>query len=175
MAARSESRALDNSCDVHNEKSPLLTEQQTPLGSEGGPGNEKMAEEGKTVRERRKKTEKDFQTINVPGTGAAPLFSFRKLWAFTGPGFLMSIAYLDPGNIESDLQAGAVAEYKLLWVLMWSTFMGLILQVLSARLGVVTGRHLAEVCHDQYPLVPRIFLWLCMELAIIGSDIQVVT
>jgi NRAMP (natural resistance-associated macrophage protein)-like metal ion transporter len=172
MAARSESRALDNSCDVHNEKSPLLTEQQTPLGSEGGPGNEKMAEEGKTVRERRKKTEKDFQTINVPGTGAAPLFSFRKLWAFTGPGFLMSIAYLDPGNIESDLQAGAVAEYKLLWVLMWSTFMGLILQVLSARLGVVTGRHLAEVCHDQYPLVPRIFLWLCMELAIIGSDIQ---
>lgn len=47
------------------------------------------------------------------------------------------------------------------------------MQVLSAKLGVVTGRHLAEVCHDQYPLVPRIFLWLCMELAIIGSDIQV--
>jgi len=47
------------------------------------------------------------------------------------------------------------------------------LQLLSAKLGVVTGRHLAEVCHDEYPLVPRIFLWLAMELAIIGSDIQV--
>ena len=46
-------------------------------------------------------------------------------------------------------------------------------QLLSAKLGVVTGRHLAQVCHDEYPLVPRIFLWLAMELAIIGSDIQV--
>ena len=48
-----------------------------------------------------------------------------------------------------------------------------LLQLLSAKLGVVTGRHLAEVCHDQYPLVPRLFLWLAMEMAIIGSDIQV--
>ena len=52
-------------------------------------------------------------------------FSFRKLWAFTGPGFLMSIAYLDPGNVESDLQSGATAQYKLLWVLLWATVLGL--------------------------------------------------
>ncbi|XP_028388623.1 natural resistance-associated macrophage protein 2 isoform X3 [Phyllostomus discolor] len=99
-------------------------------------------------------------------------FSFRKLWAFTGPGFLMSIAYLDPGNIESDLQSGAVAGFKLLWVLLLATIVGLLLQRLAARLGVVTGMHLAEVCHRQYPKVPRIILWLMVELAIIGSDMQ---
>lgn len=60
-------------------------------------------------------------------------FSFRKLWAFTGPGFLMSIAYLDPGNIESDLQSGVAAKYKLLWVLLTATVLGLVMQRLAAR------------------------------------------
>uniref|UniRef100_A0A8C7R5K4 Natural resistance associated macrophage protein alpha n=1 Tax=Oncorhynchus mykiss TaxID=8022 RepID=A0A8C7R5K4_ONCMY len=100
------------------------------------------------------------------------MFSLRKLWAFTGPGFLMSIAYLDPGNIESDLQSGAKAGFKLLWVLLGATIIGLLLQRLAARLGVVTGMHLAEVCNRQYPTVPRIILWLMVELAIIGSDMQ---
>lgn len=99
-------------------------------------------------------------------------FSFRKLWSFTGPGFLMSIAYLDPGNIESDLQAGAVAKYKLLWVLMWSTVLGLVLQLLAARLGSVTGLNLAEVCRIEFPRIPKLVLWIMMEIAIIGSDIQ---
>ncbi|XP_076124850.1 natural resistance-associated macrophage protein 2 isoform X1 [Alosa pseudoharengus] len=103
---------------------------------------------------------------------ATQLFSFRKLWAFTGPGFLMSIAYLDPGNIESDLQSGAKAGFKLLWILLGATIIGLLLQRLAARLGVVTGMHLAEVCNRQYPTVPRIILWLMVELAIIGSDMQ---
>ncbi|XP_032801751.2 natural resistance-associated macrophage protein 2-like isoform X2 [Petromyzon marinus] len=109
--------------------------------------------------------------IPVPDAGAGT-FSFRKLWAFTGPGFLMSIAYLDPGNIESDLQSGAKAGFKLLWVLLTSTILGLLLQRLAARLGVVTGMHLAEVCNRNYPKIPRIILWLMVELAIIGSDMQ---
>jgi natural resistance-associated macrophage protein len=94
------------------------------------------------------------------------------LWAFTGPGFLMSIAYLDPGNIESDLQSGTLAEYKLLWVLVSSTVLGLLVQRLAARLGVVTGKHLAELCYQRYPIVPRILLWIMSEIAIIGSDMQ---
>ncbi|XP_008555613.1 protein Malvolio isoform X2 [Microplitis demolitor] len=100
------------------------------------------------------------------------IFSFRKLWAFTGPGFLMSIAYLDPGNIESDLQSGVKAKYKLLWVLLSATILGLIMQRLSARLGVVTGLHLAEMCYRQYKKLPRILLWIMTEIAIIGSDMQ---
>ncbi|KAK2821734.1 hypothetical protein Q7C36_021077 [Tachysurus vachellii] len=111
------------------------------------------------------------QRVPVPDD-VTQVFSLRKLWAFTGPGFLMSIAYLDPGNIESDLQSGAVAGFKLLWILLGATIIGLLLQRLAARLGVVTGMHLAEVCHRQYPTIPRIILWLMVELAIIGSDMQ---
>uniref|UniRef100_A0A3Q2PDU8 Natural resistance-associated macrophage protein 2-like n=1 Tax=Fundulus heteroclitus TaxID=8078 RepID=A0A3Q2PDU8_FUNHE len=112
------------------------------------------------------------QRVAIPEEDTERAFSLRKLWAFTGPGFLMSIAYLDPGNIESDLQSGAKAGFKLLWVLLVATIIGLLLQRLAARLGVVTGMHLAEVCHRQYPTVPRIILWLMVELAIIGSDMQ---
>uniref|UniRef100_A0AAQ4QJC3 Solute carrier family 11 member 2 n=1 Tax=Gasterosteus aculeatus aculeatus TaxID=481459 RepID=A0AAQ4QJC3_GASAC len=112
------------------------------------------------------------QRVPVPEENSERWFSVRKLWAFTGPGFLMSIAYLDPGNIESDLQSGAKAGFKLLWVLMTATIVGLLLQRLAARLGVVTGMHLAEVCNRQYHVVPRIILWLMVELAIIGSDMQ---
>ncbi|KAM7537445.1 hypothetical protein Aperf_G00000077353 [Anoplocephala perfoliata] len=99
-------------------------------------------------------------------------FNFRTLWAFTGPGFLMSIAYLDPGNIESDLQSGAVANYKLLWLLFLATLMGLFMQRLAARMGVVTGKHLAEICYEEYPKSIRIILWIMVEIAIIGSDMQ---
>ncbi|VDM17272.1 unnamed protein product [Hydatigera taeniaeformis] len=99
-------------------------------------------------------------------------FSCRTLWAYTGPGFLMSIAYLDPGNIESDLQSGAVANYRLLWLLFLATIMGLFMQRLAARIGVVTGKHLAEICYENYPRPARIILWLMVEIAIIGSDMQ---
>ncbi|XP_066998155.1 protein Malvolio isoform X2 [Anabrus simplex] len=111
------------------------------------------------------------EKVTIPGIGSTG-FSFRKLWAFTGPGFLMSIAYLDPGNIESDLQSGVTAEYKLLWVLLSATILGLFMQRLSARLGVVTGLHLAEMCYRQYRTVPRLILWIMIEVAIIGSDMQ---
>ncbi|XP_064613678.1 natural resistance-associated macrophage protein 2-like isoform X2 [Liolophura sinensis] len=111
------------------------------------------------------------QLVDIPDADNTK-FSFRKLWAFTGPGFLMSIAYLDPGNIESDLQSGAVANFKLLWVLLAATILGLLMQRLAARLGVVTGMHLAEVCNKRYPKWPRIFLFIMVEIAIIGSDMQ---
>lgn len=103
---------------------------------------------------------------------ATPPFSWKKLWLFTGPGFLMSIAFLDPGNLEGDLQAGAIAGYSLLWLLMWATAMGLLIQLLSARVGVATGKHLAELCREEYPYWAGILLWLMAELALIGADIQ---
>lgn len=104
--------------------------------------------------------------------GSVPPFSWRKLWRFTGPGFLMCIAFLDPGNLEGDLQSGAIAGYSLLWLLLWGTLMGLLIQLLSARLGVATGRHLAELCREEYPGWARVALWLMAELALIGADIQ---
>ncbi|XP_077220710.1 metal transporter Nramp3.2-like [Tasmannia lanceolata] len=105
-------------------------------------------------------------------SSTVPPFSWKKLWLFTGPGFLMSIAFLDPGNLEGDLQAGAIAGYSLLWLLMWATIMGLLIQLLSARLGVATGRHLAELCREEYPPWARFAIWFMTELALIGADIQ---
>jgi len=99
-------------------------------------------------------------------------FQWSKLWFFTGPGFLMSIAYLDPGNIESDLQSGAIAQYRLLWVLFSAHILGLLLQRLSAQLGVVSGKDMAEMAYAYYPKFPRLFLWIMIEIAIICSDMQ---
>ncbi|XP_014241686.1 protein Malvolio-like isoform X1 [Cimex lectularius] len=110
--------------------------------------------------------------VVIPESTNERMFSFRKLWAFTGPGFLMSIAFLDPGNIDADLQSGAQANYELFWVLFWSTVLGLLIQRLAARVGTITGQHLSEICYTEYRTVPRIFLWLMIEIAIIGSDMQ---
>lgn len=99
-------------------------------------------------------------------------FSWRSLLHHMGPGFLMCIAFVDPGNLEANLQTGAHTGYSLLWLLLWATAMGFLLQSLAARLGVATGRHLAQHCRDRYPGPVRIVLWLMAELAIIGSDIQ---
>lgn len=109
--------------------------------------------------------------IDIPDSGNYS-FSWRKLWAFTGPGFLMSIAYLDPGNIESDLKCGAVAKYKLLWLIFWATSIGWIIQIFSARIGTVTGYHIAELCYSRFARLPRLSLWILSEIAIIGSDMQ---
>ena len=114
----------------------------------------------------------DSDGENDGAPASRPPFSWRKLWRFTGPGFLMCIAFLDPGNLEGDLQAGAAAGYQLLWLLMWATVMGALMQLLSARLGVATGKHLAELCREEYPTWATRALWAMTELALVGADIQ---
>ncbi|POM68899.1 Metal Ion (Mn2 -iron) transporter (Nramp) Family [Phytophthora palmivora] len=101
-----------------------------------------------------------------------PPFSWGKFWSFVGPGWLMSMAYLDPGNLEADLQSGAYSRYELLYVTFWSTALGGLYQVLAARLGSCTGRHLAELCRAEYPRLVTYAVWIMMELVIIGCDIQ---
>merc|ERR1719150_1212759 len=117
-----------------------------------------------------------MQTIPLdeeePFVEMAPVPWWRRLLAFTGPGWLMSIAYVDPGNLEADLQTGAQFGYTLLWALFAATFLGLGFQLVAARLGVTTRRHLAEHCQEHYPMHMRLILWFLTELAIIGSDIQ---
>lgn len=99
-------------------------------------------------------------------------FSFRTFLKYAGPGWLMSLAFIDPGNIEADLQAGAFTGFKFLWVILLAHVGGLILQTFASRLGVVSGQGLARVCRDNYPHYLTLFLWLMAELAIIGSDVQ---
>nr|ADE77811.1 unknown [Picea sitchensis] len=143
-----------------------------PDESREAPGEVLESDGEEQAYEDSQKVSVNIDDLGEEDDGHAPPFSWRKLWLFTGPGFLMSIAFLDPGNLEGSLQAGAVAGYSLLWLLMWATAMGLLIQLLAARLGVATGRHLAELCRLQYPPVPRITLWLMAEIALIGADIQ---
>jgi natural resistance-associated macrophage protein 2 len=84
----------------------------------------------------------------------------------------MAVSYLDPGNLEADLQQGFKAGYALGWVIVWSTAVGWVVQQLSVTLGVATGKNLAEHCKEVYPKVPTTILWLMTEIALLGSDIQ---
>eukprot|EP00466_Bigelowiella_natans_P017230 jgi/Bigna1/58316/fgenesh1_pm.73_\ len=112
------------------------------------------------------------EEVEIPEAKSDVRFSFKTLWAYTGPGWLMSMAYLDPGNLEADLQQGAYCGYQILWVLFWSTALGWVLQVMAATLGVVTGRDLATHCRLSFSRPVSIALWIMTEIAIIGSDIQ---
>ena len=84
----------------------------------------------------------------------------------------MSIAYLDPGNIAGDLDAGVKGGYTLIWTLLWATILGLFYQSMAARIGIVTQRNLAKLSAEQFTTRTRYILWIMTELAIIGSDIQ---
>ncbi|XP_068642014.1 metal transporter Nramp7.2-like [Aristolochia californica] len=96
---------------------------------------------------------------------------WREFLAYVGPGFLVSLAYLDPGNLETDLQAGANHGYELLWVILIGLIFALIIQSLAANLGVSTGKHLSELCKAEYPTPVKYCLWLLAELAVIAADI----
>ncbi|XP_061361869.1 metal transporter Nramp7.2-like [Gastrolobium bilobum] len=96
---------------------------------------------------------------------------WRKFLTYVGPGFLVSLAYLDPGNLETDLQAGAYHRYELLWVVLIGLIFALIIQSLAANLGVTTGKHLSEICKAEYPLFVKYCLWILAEISVIAADI----
>ncbi|KAI3425081.1 hypothetical protein D9Q98_008459 [Chlorella vulgaris] len=100
-------------------------------------------------------------------------WSWRRFLLFCGPGLLMSVAYLDPGNLEADIQAGAKTGFALLWwFLLVSMGCGTAFQLISGKLGLVTGKDLAQHCGEQWPLGARWFLWAMLEFAIVAVDIQ---
>ncbi len=103
------------------------------------------------------------------GTSAMPVW--RRMFAFAGPAYLVSVGYMDPGNWATDLEGGARFGYTLLWVLVMSNFMAILLQTLSARLGIVSGRDLAQACRETYPRPVTIALWILCEIAIAACDL----
>jgi len=96
---------------------------------------------------------------------------FRKLLAFAGPGYLVAVGYMDPGNWATDLAGGARFGYTLLSVIMISNLMAILLQALAARLGIASGRDLAQACRDHYSRPVTIFLWVVCEIAIAACDL----
>src|SRR6516225_7118785 len=107
-------------------------------------------------------------TVQVPPAQAG----FWRQWrAFVGPAILVSVGYMDPGNWGTDLQAGAQFKYNLMWVVGLASLMAIFMQVISARLGVVTGRDLAQCCREWYPSWTRWPNWLLSELAVAACDL----
>src|SRR6266850_664109 len=96
---------------------------------------------------------------------------WRKMLAFSGPGYLVAVGYMDPGNWATDLAGGSQFGYTLLSVILISNLMAILLQALCARLGIVTGRDLAQACHDHYSPAVSFALWIICELAICACDL----
>src|SRR5579872_2355626 len=96
-----------------------------------------------------------FATASLPEVHGSVLTThatvFRRMLAFAGPAYLVSVGYMDPGNWATDLEGGARFGYRLLWVLVMSNLMAILLQTLAARLGIVAGRDLAQACRETYP------------------------
>jgi len=107
------------------------------------------------------------RSIVVPVTASF----WRKLLAFSGPGFLVAVGYMDPGNWATDLAGGAKFGYALLFIVMLSNFMAILLQHLCIKLGVATGRDLAQACRDHYSTPTVWFLWILCEIAISACDL----
>jgi manganese transport protein len=103
------------------------------------------------------------------GTSQASLW--RRMFAFAGPAYLVSVGYMDPGNWATDLEGGARFGYELLWVLVMSNAMAILLQTLSARLGIVYGRDLAQASRETYPRHVNLALWVLCEIAIAACDL----
>ena len=95
----------------------------------------------------------------------------KRLFAFLGPAYLVSVGYMDPGNWATDLEGGARYGYALIWVLVMSNLMAVLLQTLAARLGVVTGHDLAQACRAEYSRSVNAVLWLLAEVAIAATDL----
>ena len=116
---------------------------------------------------KRKSLEEVHNTIET----ANPKGFFRKLLAFSGPAYLVSVGYMDPGNWATDIAGGSQFGYKLMWVLLMSNVMALLLQSLSARLGIVRGRDLAQVSKESYSPFVNIVLYILAEIAIAACDL----
>ena len=108
-----------------------------------------------------------FRSVPIPSDASV----WRKILAFAGPGFLVSVGYMDPGNWATDLAGGAKYGYTLLFVILVSNLMAILLQHLCVKLGVVTGRDLAQACRDAYPRPAVWGLWFLCEAAIAACDL----
>ncbi|CAI9120479.1 Nramp family divalent metal transporter [Brytella acorum] len=109
-----------------------------------------------------------FASVTVPKDGTPWI---RRFLAYVGPGYMVSVGYMDPGNWATDLQGGAQFGYTLLSVILISNLMAILLQALSARLGIATGQDLAQACRSHFPPVLNYVLWFACELAIIACDL----
>jgi len=131
-----------------------------PNNSSVGPQGWRLPSSAPSLRE-------VHRSVSVP----THLGFWRKMLAFSGPGYLVAVGYMDPGNWATDLAGGSAFGYSLLWVVLLSNLMAILLQSLCARLGIATGRDLAQACRDHYSKPVTVCLWLLCEIAICACDL----
>ncbi len=103
--------------------------------------------------------------------GFKPNFHRNEMWTYFGPAFVASVAYIDPGNFATNILGGTQFGYRLLWVLLWSNAMAMLVQYLSAKLGIVTGLTLPQNCRKHFSRPMTIFLWAAAEIAAVATDL----
>ncbi|QMV18549.1 Mn(2+) uptake NRAMP transporter MntH [Granulicella sp. 5B5] len=108
--------------------------------------------------------------VKVAGAGGRSLFRRDQIWSYFGPAFVASVAYIDPGNFATNILGGSQFGYRLLWVLLWSNAMAILIQYLSAKLGIVTGETLPQSCRRHFSKRTTIFLWVCAEISAVATD-----
>src|ERR1700722_9302181 len=100
-----------------------------------------------------------------------PKFRRNEIWTYFGPAFVASVAYIDPGNFATNILGGSQFGYRLLWVLLWSNAMAIVIQYLSAKLGIVTGRTLPQNCRTHFSRPVTLFLWVAAEISAVATDL----
>ena len=109
--------------------------------------------------------------VPTPPRGLFPNFRRNEMWTYFGPAFVASVAYIDPGNFATNILGGTQFGYRLLWVLLWSNLMAMLIQYLSAKLGIVTGLTLPQNCRKHFSHTTTILLWVAAEIAAIATDL----
>ncbi|MBP1754056.1 MAG: natural resistance-associated macrophage protein metal ion transporter [Firmicutes bacterium] len=113
----------------------------------------------------------EFKTIEPSYHIFRRVSGFRQLLQFLGPAFVVSVAYIDPGNFATNISGGSVFNYSLIWVILWSNLMAIFLQSLSAKLGIATGHNLPEMCGRLFRRRTNWILWFCAEFAAMATDL----
>jgi manganese transport protein len=144
-------------------KTPVLPAESALKGSQGPA----FADGWRSLEAARPSLQEVHATVQVPVTG----HWLRRLLAFAGPGYMVSVGYMDPGNWATDIAGGSRFGYTLLAVILLSNVMAILLQALAARLGIATDRDLAQACRDSFSRPVNFMLWLACEAAIIACDL----
>jgi len=116
----------------------------------------------------------DQNTLQSAGdvlSGESRKRGLARILPFLGPAFIAGVAYMDPGNFATNIQAGAQYGYLLLWVIMASNLTAMLIQTLSAKLGIASGLNLAEQCRERFPRRLTLFMWVLMELVAMATDL----
>src|SRR6185436_6557710 len=146
-----------NIVSYENPNDKMNSDRRNPVANEPG---WRKAPQAPSLRE-------VHRTVPIPKS-----FGFwRKMLAFSGPGYLVAVGYMDPGNWATDLAGGSAFGYALLSVVLLSSLMAMLLQYLSAKLGIATGRDLAQLCREHFSPRVAVAQWALCELAIIACDL----